>query len=74
MLYCTVFNLSGRSRLLLNSGREKMKYLPDYQCVLLQTLCGCFFSYSSADKGENVLFRLLFASLQRYFVAKVSEM
>lgn len=33
-----------------------------------------FFSYSSADKGENVLFRLLFASLQRYFVAKVSEM
>lgn len=51
-----------------------MKYLHDYQRVLLQTLCGCFFfSYSDADKGENVLFRL-FASLQRDFVAKVSEM
>lgn len=45
-----------------------MKYLPDYQCVLLHTLCGWFFSCSSADKGENVLFRLLFASLQRYLL------
>lgn len=44
-------------------------------CFVTNTLWLFFFvSYSDADKGENVLFRLLFASLQRYFVAKVSEM
>lgn len=42
MLYCTLFNLTGRSRLLLNSERKKMKYLPDYQCALLQTLSVVF--------------------------------
>lgn len=56
MLYCTLFNLTGRSRLLLNSGRRKNE-IPTWLSACFVTNAFCFLSLNDAGKGEGMLFR-----------------
>lgn len=57
-----------------------MKYLYDYQCVLLQALCGCllffdffFFPCSDADKGVSA-FQAVVCIFTKVLSGQVSEM